>query len=327
MPMISQSGLKCFTAAGLAALALAAAPQQARAEWPERTITAIVPFATGGGSDVMARLFSIMMSPKLGQTIVIENKPGAGGNLGIQIVGQSKPDGYTILFCSTAMTYNPAQYTKLSWNPADLTAAAQMGSSNQVVVVNAVKFPSGDFKDLIDWLKKNPGKANFASQDSGFNASLFKSVTGTSVEIINYASGGETAVSVVKGETDMASQNFSSSGPGLQSNKTRALAFTGAKRLANLPNVPTTAEVGYPAFNLNSYFGIWVRTGTPQPIIDKINAVVNQLQSDPELVTKMTALGFQPDPKPAAVFDKYIRDEVVRWQQVAKEYKIKPLDE
>ena len=326
MPIVFQLRLKHLAAAALALAAWSASSQPARAEWPEHTITAIVPFTTGGGSDIMARLFSAFMAPKLGQSIVIENKPGAGGNLGIQIVGQSKPDGYTILFCSTAMTFNPSLYKNLSWNPNDLYATAQMGVANQLIVVNIEKFPKGDLKDFVDYMKKNPGKVNFASQDSGFNANLFKSVTGTNFEVINYPGGGETAASVVKGETDVASQNYSSSTAGLSAGKIRTLAYTGVKRLAQLPEIPTTAEMGYGAYNPTAYFGVWVRAGTPKPIIDRINAVVNGLQSDPDLKAKMGALGFLSDPLMPEQFDKFYHDDIARWQKVANDAHIPTLD-
>ena len=141
-----------------------------------------------------------------------------------------------------------------------------------------------------------------------------------------FRSGGETAASVVKGETDVASQNYSSSTAGLSAGKIRTLAYTGVKRLAQLPDVPTTAEMGYGAYNPTAYFGIWVRAGTPKPIIDRINSVVNGLQSDPELMTKMGALGFLSDPLTPEAFDKFYHDDIARWQKVSRDAHIPTLD-
>ncbi len=312
-------------AAALALLTLTAVPALA-ADYPDHPITGIVPFTTGGGSDLMARLAANQLVNELGKPVIVENKPGAGGNIGIGLVSQSKADGYTLLFCSTAMTQNPALYKNLGWNPDELEAVAQVGAADQVMVVNIARFPKGNLQDFIAFLKQNPGKLNFAAQDSGLVANLFRTASGTQFEIINYAGGGEAALSVMNGETDSQTMVYLSAQGGIKAGKTRALAVTGPKRLPQLPDVPTTTEAGLPNYMPHSYFGVFVRKGTPRAIINALNAALNKIGDTPDLVGKMAGFGYTPIKDTPEEFDRFFRSDIARWKKVVAESGIKTLD-
>ncbi len=313
--------------AALSLLALSPAGHALAADHPERTITGIVPFTTGGGSDLTARLFASHMAEALGKPVIVENKPGAGGNLGIGVFTQAKADGYTILFCSTAITQNPPLYKTLGWNPDDLQAVAYMGISDQMLVVNIAKHPDiTTLQELVAYMNKNPGKLNYSSQDSGLTANLFRTASNTKFEIINYPGGGDSALAVMNGETDVSSMNYASAMAGLNAGKTRAIAVTGPKRLPQLPNTPTTVEAGLPGFIPQSYFGVFVRKGTPQPIVDRLNAVVNKVAQIPEVTAKLESLGFRPVQETPDAFQKFITSDTDRWRKVVAESGIKTLD-
>ena len=325
-PAFSMNRRAALALAVLSLLALAPQGQSFAADYPERPLTGIVPFAPGGASDTVSRLFANNVGIELGKPIIVENKPGAGGNLGIALAMQAKADGYTILFCATAMTQNPGLYKTLGWNPDEVQAVAQMGGSDQLLVANVAHFPSGTLQDFVAYMKKNPGKVNFASQDSGLTANLFRTASGTQFEIINYSGGNDAAISVMSGETDIESLGYASALAGLTSGKTRPLAVAGPARLPQLPDTPTTAEAGMPLFLSHSYFGVFVRKGTPRPVIDRLNAAVNKVGQMPEVIAKMASLGFTPVQQTPEQFDNFFRTDIARWKKVVAESGIKTLD-
>ena len=299
----------------------------ARADYPERPISAIVPFTTGGTSDILARLFSANLSKELNQPVIVENKPGAGGNIGINAVALSKPDGYTILLSSIATTQNPALYRHLPYDPLkDIQPVAFLAESPQIVAINANKFPKGNLADLIDLIKKNPGKFNFSSTDSGMIVNRFSMASGVQVAIIPYAGSGDAGTALMSGEVDVHVGSLITAQGGLSAGKVRVLAVAGDKRLAALPDVPTASEEGMKGYADFSHFGAYVRTGTPGAVVQKLNTAFNKVSANPEVVDRLRALGFSPVIKSVDEFTTFYLSEIATWKEVVAKGHIPPVD-
>lgn len=310
--------------AGVACVVFGGTP--ARAAYPDRSLTAVIPFTVGGLSDVAGRLIATFLSKKMGQTIIVENKPGAGGNIGIQYALRAKPDGYTILLSSIAMTTNPALYQHLSWDPAKVQPVALTGFIPDVVGVNTKRFPAGNLMDLVAEIKKNPGKFNFGSSDSTTAENLFALVTGTKIEIVNYPGAGDGATSLMSGETDVATTASSVLIPLVSSGKIRILAVTGEKRLAALPDVPTTTEAGLPDFQPINYFGVYVPKGTPADVVAALNKAVNETMADPDVISRLAVLGATANQSTVQQASDFYEKDIQTWKDVVAKAKIPPLD-
>ena len=300
----------------------------AQAEYPDRPIHAIVPFAPGGANDVVGRVMSPEISKLLGQPLIIENKPGAGGNIGLDYVAKSKPDGYTILYSATASTQNPALYRNLPFDPIkDLQPVAQIAEAPYVIMVNP-KLPFKNALDLVEYARKNPGKMNAASGGLGTQLSveLFRIRNKLSLEIIPYPGTGPAAVAVRTGTADFAIMDTSAYTGFLAGGQVKALAVAGEKRLSSLPDVPTTREAGLGDYVVGTLFGIYVQGATPNDIVQKLNGVVNRIIVTPEMTEKLRKLGSEPTPKSVEVFSKYIQSEIATWKNIVKQANIPYVD-
>ena len=300
----------------------------AQAEYPDRPIHAIVPFAPGGANDVVGRVMSPEISKLLGQPLIIENKPGAGGNIGLDYVAKSKPDGYTILYSATASTQNPALYRNLPFDPIkDLQPVAQIAEAPYVIMVNP-KLPFKNALDLIEYARKNPGKMNAASGGLGTQLSveLFRIRNKLSLEIIPYPGTGPAAIAVRTGTADFAIMDTSAYTGFLAGGQVKALAVAGEKRLSSLPDVPTTREAGLGDYVVGTLFGIYVQGATPNDIVQKLNGVVNRIIVTPEMTEKLRKLCSEPTPKSVEVFSKYIQSEIATWKNIVKQANIPPVD-
>ncbi len=310
------------------AAAVAAVASHARAEWPDHPIKAVVPFAPGSSNDTVGRIISPYLSKALGQPIVIENKAGAGGNIGIAAVAKSAPDGYTILFCASGMTLNPAVYRNLPYDPIrEITAIAEIATGPYVVVVNP-KVPANTLTDLVDYARKNPGKLNGAAGGLGTQLSIefFKIKTGTRIEVIPYSGTGLAATSVLSGETDMAIMDSSSIGAQVNGGQLRALAVAGERRVTNLPNVPTTKEAGLGEYTAGTFFGVFAAGNTPKAIVDRINAEVVKIVETPEVKQKLQALGLEPSNRTPDDFTARYHSELSLWKDLVIQAKIPLVD-
>lgn len=310
----------------IAAAALAAAALPAHAAYPDRTITAIIPFTVGGLSDVTGRLIAATLSRKLGQSVLVQNKPGAGGNIGIQLALHAKPDGYTLLLCSLAMTTNPSLYGHLGWEPKEVQPVALVGFIPNVVAVNTRSFPKGGLMDVVAELKARPGKYNVPSSDSTINESLFRLVTGAEIEIVPYPGAGDGATSLLSGETDLATTGSQVIIPLLAGGKVRILAVTGGQRLEAAPDVPTTAEAGLPDYQPVNYFGVYVPAGTPPEVVRALNGALNEAASDPDLVARMKALGASTHSSTVGEAEAFYAKDLATWKDVVAKAKIPPID-
>ncbi len=299
-----------------------------QAEYPERPIRAIVPFAPGGANDVMARLLSPELTKALGQPVVIENKPGAAGNIGLDYVAKSKPDGYTLLFSATASTQNPALYRKLPFDPVkDLQPVAEIGQAPYVILVHP-KIAASNALELIELARKNPGKLNAAAGGLGTRLSveLFRIRNKLSLEIIPYQGTGQAAIAVLKGEADFAIMDTSAYTGYLNAGSVKAFAVAGDKRLHSLPDVPTAKEAGLGDYLAGTIFGLYVAAGTPPNIVQKLNTTVNRIIASPAMLDKLRQLGAEPNPKSVEEFTGLIHREIALWKTIARQANIPYMD-
>ena len=270
---------------GAAALLLAALAPAAHAEYPDRPIKAVVPFPPGGGTDIFGRLVGQHLAQALGQSLVVENRPGAEGNIGMEAVARSAPDGYTLLFNSSAATVNPAMYTKLRFDPAaDLVPVAVVCEYYNVIVVNPDKVPARTLQEFVDFIRKNPGKVNAAAGGTRLGIDIFRLQNNLDLAVIPYRGGGDAITALLKGEADFMIVNPPGIIQQLKAGKLRALAVTAPQRQVDIPDVPTTREAGMPQYNYGSFFGVYTRAGTPPDVIARLNASINAVTAKPEVV-------------------------------------------
>jgi tripartite-type tricarboxylate transporter receptor subunit TctC len=308
--------------APVVAAAVSTAP--AKAEYPDHSIRAIVPFAPGGANDTMARLLAPALAKVLGQPVVVENKPGAAGNLGIEVVAKSQPDGYTLVFSATASTQNPALFKKMPFDPLkDIRPVAKIGEGAYAIMINP-KLPVNSVSELIDYAKKNPGKLNAAAGGIGTRLSieLFQIQNNIKVEIIPYDGTGPASVAVLSGEADLAIMDTSAMIGNLVNNRIKPLAVAGEKRLSSLPNVPTTAEAGFPQFKTGALFGLYAQGKTPDDIAKKLNDAMAKALAMPEIVEQLRKLGVEPDPQSTDDFTKQYVAEIAQWKEIVAKAKI-----
>ena len=315
------------TVTSLLAAVLFAIALPAFAQYPDHPIRAIVPFPAGGGTDVFARLVSDRLGKALGQPVVIENKGGADGNIGMEFVAKAPADGYTMLFNSSAATVNPVMYGKLRFDPArELRPVTVLCEYYNLVVVNAEKIPATTLAEFVDLLKKNPGKYNFASNGARLGIELFKLETGVDVTIVPYRGASDAITGLIRGDADFMIVNAPGLMPHIASGKLRALAVTGPKRDPDLPSVPTTAEAGLPQFTYSSFFGAYVPAATPADIVAKLAAALNTITAMPDVVAQFRqqgAVAVQSTPAEAA--RKY-DSTIASYKDIVVKAKIPPAD-
>lgn len=301
----------------------------ATAAYPEKPIRLIVPFPPGGGTDATARIVGEAMAGSLGQQIVVENKPGAGGNIALEAVAKAPPDGYTLLFgFSTTLTVNPSLYKSMPADvEKDLVPISTLVSAQYMVLVN----PSvgvNSVAELVAKAKAEPGKLNYASGGKGtplhLGAELLKSRAGIDMVHIAYRGGGAASKSVMANETQVLFGSFASSLPKVKDGKLKALAVTGPKRAPALPDVPTMEEAGYPGFLVTSWSGVLAPAGTPKPVLDKLHAAITAALAMDSVKKKLEAVGQQVEGSSPEEFAALIKKDTARWRKVLQDAGIKP---
>ena len=305
--------------AALVALSTAASGQT----FPSKPLRLICPFPPAGAVDIASRATAHELQRLLGQPVTVENRPGAGGNLGGEQAAKSAPDGYT-LFMNTSGIHaiNPLLYSKMGFDPAkDLAPVAPLVAVNNVLVANA-GFKLASVKDLIAQAKAQPGKITYASSGSGtsihMSGELFKYMTGVDLLHIPYKGSAPAVTDLIGGQVNVMFDNIPSSLPHIKSGKLHALATTGAKRDPALPDLPTIAEAGVPGYEAGVWFGLSVPAGTPKDVIAKLNAESVKATRSPEFVKRMGDLGYLIIPGTADQMAEMLKAEVVRWTPVVK---------
>ena len=282
----------------LAALLAASGLASAQA-WPSKPVHLVVPYPPGGPVDISARLVAAKLQGGLGQPVVVENKPGAGGNIGADYVAKSAPDGHTLLMGAIAThAINPALYPKFPYDPLrDFRHVALLVQVPNVLVVNN-DVPARSVKELIEHAKGNPGKLDFASGSTGSTGhlagELFKQMTGTYMVHIPYKGAAPAVVDLMSGRVHLMFDNLASALPNIKAGKVRALAVTTARRSQFVPELPTLAESGLPGFDLTTWWGIMAPAATPQPVVDRLAAETAKAMSAPDLRARLAAMGSEP---------------------------------
>ena len=303
----------------LALLCVAAAGPARAADYPTRPVKWIVPYPPAGTTDVLARIIAQWLTEKLGQPFVIENRPGAGNNLGTEAVVKAAPDGYTMLLVNPANGINATLYKELSFNVIrDIAPVAGIVRTPNVMEVTP-SFPAKTVAEFIAYCKANPGKINMASSGSGtsvhLSGELFKSMTGCQMLHVPYKGAGPALTDLMGGQVDVIFDNLPSSIGHIKGGKIRALAVTSAERDPSLPEVPTVAET-VPGYEATAWFGIGMPKGTPKDVIEKVNAEVNRALADPKMRARLAELGGKPIAGTPEDFGKVIAAETAKWEKV-----------
>jgi tripartite-type tricarboxylate transporter receptor subunit TctC len=314
-------GLLCAALPIIAGLA----PQHARAQaaYPERPVRLIVPYAPGGSADIAARLVADEWAKALGQALVIENRAGAGGNIGVDFVAKAPADGYTIGLQTVSLAINPAIFGNMPFDTQkDLSPIGMVATSQHVLVVNP-KLPAQNVKELVALAQARPGKLNYGSAGPGSTfhmaAELFKSLARVDIAHVPYRGGGPALIDTMAGQVDMCFPVLSAAQQQVQAGKLRALGVTGPRRSPLMPDVPTIAEAGVPGYDFETWFMVFAPGGTPPAVIDKLNAALNRALGTPALSARMVKEGFDPQPSTPAQARERLQREMPLWAKLVKE--------
>ena len=308
-----------------AALALGAAMPAALAQ-SSKPIRLVVPFPAGGATDLFARTLSQKMGERLGTSIVIDNKPGAGGSLGSDMAAKATADGQTLLFTTTSThSIGPAIGAKLPYDTVrDFTPIAHVGNAPSIMLVPNSS-PAKTVKEWIEYAKKNPGKLNYASSGNGtivqLTAELFKAQAGVFVTHIPYKGTGLAIPDLVAGQLDVLFDSLPTGMPHVRDGRLRALAVTTLKRTPLAPDLPPVADT-LPGFESSTWFGLYGPKGLPAEVVSRVNTAANQALSDPEVRAKLTTLGIEPVTSTPAQFAKMVADDQAKWKRIIVERKI-----
>lgn len=307
--------------AGLAACTLSM-PLAAQAAYPDHTVRIVVGFSAGGSTDVIARILAKQLTETLGQSFVVENRPGAGSNIAAEAVARADPDGYTLYFMAVTNTINHTLYKNLRFDiTKDLVPVAMGAQVPNMLVVNP-QLPVKSVKELVDYARANPGKLAFASSGSGTSihmaGELFKMQAGIDVLHVPYKGSAPALTDLIGGQVQYDFDNMPSALPHVQSGKLRALAVTTQERSPSAPDLPTMKESGFPDFDVSSWFGLTAPANTPSEVLNKLNAAIVQAQDSPQVQETFKQLGAIGSKMTQPEFAAFVQSEVKKWAPVVK---------
>ena len=305
---------------------LIAAPAFAQS-YPDRPVRIIVPTPVGGPVDVMARLLAGALPASLGQNVFVENKPGAGNTLGSRLAAEAAPDGYTLMVsAASGLIMSPMIYSTAGYNAESFAPVALIAETPQLLVVNP-HLPVKTVADLVAYAKANPGKLNYSTGGIGtlphFSAELFKQITGTNIVHVPYKGGGPALVAVAAGETQLTFDTVATSLPLARDGKLRVLAVIGPKRIAELPDVPTMREQGFPTASTGAWTALLAPKATPAAIVAKLNAAVNQALVTEPMKSTLAKLGAQPRGGTPQALADYMANETKKWGPIVAALNLK----
>ena len=308
---------------GVALCLLSPAFLAAHEAYPNRPITMVVTFAPGGSSDVLARAAAAALSSGLGQQMVVDNRPGAGGHIGAAVVAHAVPDGYTILFGTNGtLGIGPAIYAKLSYNPErDLAPVGLLHTLPQLLIVNP-SVPAKNLTELIDYARRNPGALSFASSGMGaashLAGELLKQQAKIDIIHIPYKGGGAAVADLISGRVSMMLETIPNALPLVRSGQMRAIGVTTKERSALAPDIPSLAETGLPDFDVSAWTGLFAPAGTPAAIIERLNAETRKIAGEQDYVAQIQAMGTDVASSSPDAFGKFVSDDVDRWSAVIR---------
>jgi tripartite-type tricarboxylate transporter receptor subunit TctC len=329
-PSFAAHGLRVPVIGGVFALSLVIAiaslvlPAAVGAQsYPAKAVKLVVPFPPGGPLDATGRLIAERLTTAWGHPVIVENKPGAGGNIGADMVAKSPPDGYTILMGALSThAVNPSLYPKMPYDAVkDFAPITLLAITPNVLVVNA-SLPVSSVKELVAYAKANPGKLSFGSGSNGsaghLAGELFKVDTGTDIVHVPYKGGAPATQALLANEVQFMFDNLANATAQVKAGKLKALAVTTAHRSKLAPELPTMAEAGVPGFDISTWFGLFAPAGTPKEIVATWNADVTRILNSPEARERLTALGAEPAPNTPEQFADFIRSEVPKYARIVK---------
>jgi tripartite-type tricarboxylate transporter receptor subunit TctC len=296
---------------------------QAQSTWPTKPVTFVVPFPAGGGTDAFARPLTAALSRSLGKQVIIDNRGGAGGNVGASIAAKSPPDGYTLFMGAVHHTIAPSMYPKLDYNlETDFMPVGLVASVPQVIVVNPQRVPVSDLKSFLEFVRKNPGKLNYGSAGNGTShhlaGELFKLQTKTFITHIPYRGAGPALQDLIGGQVDLMFDGLGSSATHIRGGRIKALAVAAPRRAPGFADVPTSGEAGVPSYLVATWYGLWAAKGTPKETLDRLQAEMVKAFATSELQTAWNGLGAEVPNLYGDAFGKFVSAEIKRWADVVK---------
>jgi tripartite-type tricarboxylate transporter receptor subunit TctC len=300
----------------------AVAPSIAQAAWPDKPLRVVVPYAAGGFTDILARILAAGMAEKLGQAVIVDNRPGASTMLGADAVAKSPADGHTLLMATTStLSTNPLMFRKMPFKVSDFRPVALTGLTPFVLVAHP-SVPAQDAAELVTYARKNPGKLNFAMLGSGSSTHLmdemFRRMAGVDIPDVPYKGAGPASNDLLAGHIQLNFDAVATAIPRIQGGKLKALGISSDARSPLLPSVPTFKESGLPEMVAYSWYGLLAPAGTPTAVVDRLNAVVNQLLSSAEIKQRLLANGATAPQLSAAQFGTLIDDHTRHWERIVK---------
>ena len=308
-------------------LVLSTVVATAQDKYPNKSIRVIVPVAPGGGTDFIARLIGQKLSEAWGQPVIVDNRPGGAGNLGVEIAAKAAPDGYTLVIPITSFPINPSLYSKLPFDTVrDFAPVTLVASAPLLLVVNP-KTQANSVKDLIALAKVKPGELNYANSGSGTTAhlagELFKRMAGVDIVSIAYKGGGPAVVDLMAGNVQIYFSTIPAALPQVKAGRLRALAVTSGKRVNEIRDIPTVSESGLPGFEVVAWFGMFAPGKTPQPIVKKLNGEIVRILGLPEVREKMSGQGLIPGGNTSEELGVFLKAEIAKWSKLIKEANIR----
>lgn len=296
---------------------------QAPAAWPSKPIRVIVTFPPGGSSDASMRLLAPKLAERLGQNVVIENRAGAGGGVGLEAAAKSPPDGHTLVLAAAGgLTANPSLYAKLNYDPVKDFAPIMAFSTSPLVLVAGSAVPAGNLRDVIRIAKSKPGSLSYASGGNGtamhLSGELLKSMAGLFIVHVPYRGSGPAVMAALSGDVELAVADITSVQPHLRSGKLKALGVLGAQRSQLAPEIPTLAEAGVPGYDAAGWFALLAPAGTPPAVVNRLNSVINELLATPELRRQFANVGLEPLGGSPEELARLMRSETEKWAKVIK---------
>lgn len=309
-------------AAAIAAAGLLGAPGSYAQQYPAKPIRLIVPFAPGGGTDIIARLVAQELSQSWQQTVVVDNRGGGGGTIGTALAAKANADGYTMVLCSLGLSYAPALYTKLPYDTERDLAPVSLVATQPFVYVALPSLGVSSMKELVALARSKPGEIRYGSGGTGASShlgtELLRTMTGIDLTHVPYKGTGPALTAMLGGEIHVQLIGISSVVPHLKSGRMRALAVSGGKRSSAAPEIPTVAESGVPGYEFDVWYGMLFPAGTPQPIIGKANAGINEVLKSPALKERFAASGLEAAGNTPEQFGRMLRSEIVKWRKVVE---------